>query len=683
MSLRVQVQEKIQAHCGELSLDVKEDHLNAASIMVATLGAELFKQRKDECDVLCSTKNLTQQQCNRYFSTPIQQVRYKESVDADYILSQYKDRLTVLFCDRFPFASVSNDVTKVALTQPELHRGYSLRGVLKQIIMEGRFDADEIEAFVDQIDSLELAGAVFGALHASQGGDEKYDYFHALMHVLCKANYPRLYGTSPYCDRIKNRIFNWDYSKFPKPLRIIDILLFKEPYRPSLKNFINMEELIRFTKQNLVSASFAEWPNKGPVLITVMLSEKSSEAQKALAEKMAAQSTDPKTQEVGRCLAAGMTPRPLSEKYALGYRLKELVPKFEHTEIETLFECRFPEFEPTYFSGYNDPVCVRRINGLFQRKYGFYFEHAAGDRVFGSLISTSMDDTNHEFVSVDRKTHRLQWSTPITAHPHHCFMTDLGLIVQYRHTNYYDLFDTNTGAKLVTFNLPDHHQPGVQITKAGFCYFYNFDNDTLCGGQISLAGFQPAFEIASMEGSSQALGEYALFKDPAQKTLQFLSSDGSVHTIANATSAVVRNGFLYITQPLETNRGCKIVRQSLPDSPVFNPGDDATSIDFPDAKLELNTLCDDGTLIGTVDQKRYFIQFEKNSITPVQKDFPSWLLFWTDTKNNCLYSWSPEDNILYKHSQTGSVSCGKLSERHDLKFTHVDGDGRLCFYQRV
>lgn len=510
---------------------------------------------------------------------------------------------------------------------------------------------------------------------------------HVLLKMALKKDHP-LPNISEWSPKnlkqeIKDVLGKIDFSTFPDPRRIIDLIL----YRPSgwddsfLLDYVDASTFFPFVFERLNFNFFAKWPNKGEIIIYLfeILSE---EYRLKLIKKLYPHSCDHATQKIGEFFQGAFSAKSSKEFYSYLYRLSELIPSMNEGQVERIFGCAFPPFEQN--NCFNPPK-TRHLSFNCTREV----------LIDDNLIIGSYRSPQNQKVTLlafDETTGRPVWGLPINGRVIHCNLSPLGLSLVYAGVPEIQLFDPKEGTKKGTIGLPATPKRGwekVYITPSGFCYFMvNEGNDRLLfGGKITDGKWTDSFKCEVPIGFFHPLGEFLCFKNP-NNTQFIIAQGGYLQEISNCTDLLFKNGRLFTTEVDVQNPGFCLVTEQLVEErrDMFQlKKDSRKKYRIKDPDLRLADICKDNTVICCHNGRVTpccFIDIGKQEMVDIEHvmslDRIVAPLTFIDTKKTEIWSWDREE-VLCKHTEKSSEKIGAFQGSQQTCFVHVDSQNRLCF----
>lgn len=377
---------------------------------------------------------------------------------------------------------------------------------------------------------------------------------------------------------------------------------------------------------------FDNWPNKGFIL-TVLLETVSSQSKLIIAQELAA-SSDAKTAEVGRNIAAALTARGFNEAIAPLNALSELLPHFNKYHAQYIFDRPFVGFFED-FATQNAPGFVKRLS----------FNHGKVFVYDSIMIGVYADKENPPYLlAFDMYTKKMAWGMPLVASlledpslnpslnsretglsfaalpDYRLEQVGENLFLRFHEEKKVRFIDAKTGQCTSLFELPEVPVDPelLHISPEGFVYLVARKDQTysLLGGKLIHGQWNLSFEVNYPGHDFLSLSTHCgAFSDKNQLIL--FGPTGAQVTIENCLAAEARENKIYLIEkdPKRKDKCIVTVRSLLAGPNVVSRVEKMISLDVERASF--GDFCKNGQWVlfqGVIRKSLIFVDMQSEEV---------------------------------------------------------------------
>lgn len=442
---------------------------------------------------------------------------------------------------------------------------------------------------------------------------------------------------------------------------------------------------LAFSMEQLQNVPMEKWTRKA-YIITNLLETVNSEYRLSIAKDLAL-SKDPITSRVGNHLIGALTARSFREAVPHFSSLEELLPHFNPTHVEIIFNCTFSKFCEDRAIYKKDPEFTKRLRFNGMRKVFVY-----GSQMIGVYESMTARKIPPYLFAYDMKSEKMVWGIPLkprenmrSEHPDYS-LKRVGeyLSLQLAGEKKIHFIHPETGEFNLTFELPGAFtgiDGSPHISPEGFVYqVVNRDQDRiLIGGRIVDKKFDPFFETKSPRGLLSPFSTHCGFHDDFKEKLVLFGPTGDRVRIKNCLVAKAHHNQLCSIEkdPVQRDKCLLTIRTLKMDKEVVSSVEKSISINA--RKATFGDFCQNGQLILFAYNSPIFVDLSSQQVTYSQHKFPSFAEHFINADSGELWTWDQISKKIWKVSSTNIQLMGSLESGRGTTFLHVDKGDRLYF----
>lgn len=463
-------------------------------------------------------------------------------------------------------------------------------------------------------------------------------------------------------------------------INLMEIFLYRKYRVETLfyRKFLDREShsiFINFAIDRLQNIPVEQWPNKTIILTEILETE--SAANRMTIAKILISSEDFKTAEIGKHLLAALEADSLKSAVLHLYALEKLLPHFNDTHAEKLFNYPFIKFckDASLFD--DDPECVKRLQ--FNRMKKVF--------VHGSLMIGVYEDAAPYLLAFDMNTEKIVWGNRLKAKDYH--LQRIGRFISLRSADKETVhfFRLDTGEVECIVKLPFDFKDSfdsLHISTEGFVYqMINKGQDRfLIGGKIIDKEWNPTFELRTPMGIFHPLSGHCGFRLFESQLVLFGPTGDSI-TLRNCMAAEAQGDKLYSVEKDIDNEGrCLLRIRTLKTGKEVVSGVEKT-VSFYAKNASFGNFCKNGLLIlfsGYYSKSSpIFIDLNSDEVTYSEYVFSSEIKPVVNNDTGEFWTWDPVSGKIHKVSSTAVTEMGTVEYDPSMIPVYSDKKGFLYF----